>query len=126
MSGGLILDFAKLGVQYKQMLSLKDATSIKKHFMNFRAALMNVSSKLQHFKSPTYMHDVCLAEMSGRIAVMLRKLLNLISGHTSGLCVDTAVNAQNLPMTADDLKQELNSILVDFLNIFQPTMLYLQ
>lgn len=119
-TGGLMLDFAKLSVHYNQLISLNDPISIKNNLTTFRSAILNVRSRIKAFPPLTYIHNVCLAEMSGRIAVMLRKLLNVMDHHTYDTCTDAAINAQTLPVTDDNLKQEMNSILIDFLNYNQP------
>ncbi|GLV36712.1 Nucleoporin 98-96kD [Carabus blaptoides fortunei] len=70
-TGGLMLDFAKLSVHYNQLIALNDPVSIKNNLTAFRSAILNVRSRIKGFPSLTYIHNVCLAEMSGRITMII-------------------------------------------------------
>lgn len=101
------------------MLTMSEPENMRDELVIFRASLMSICKSFQTFNLETYMHDVCLAEMSARIMMMLKKLLFAIDGITENVCSDLARNAQSLPMTGDYLQQELNEILVDFISLYQ-------
>lgn len=101
------------------MLTMSETEIIRDELVIFRAAIMSICNRFQTFNPETYMHDVCLGEMSARIMMMFRKLLFAIEGMTENACSDIARNAQSLAMTGDYLQQELNEILVDFISLYQ-------